>query len=249
MQVGWSGAGYGSQVNSGAGSVTTKNGGNITVTTRYGDVNTGSDTAGFDYHNQVPYYTVDWSLGGISTAAGGNVTISAGGNVISYLPSGNSSVAAGDAGTGAFGPAPGMLRYRRRQCLWALCFTDGVGTITAGQNAGAAAGNPFALSLIDGSWSVNAPNGNIYLQEVRKPNGVFNNVSGKGGLGKHLFGYGSDASVDLTAGKGVYLTSLNVPRPSGAVPVLYPPILDITAGSGGVTLEGNVTCFLRRIKI
>ena len=244
VQVGWSGAGYGSQVNSGAGSVTTKNGGNITVTTRYGDVNTGSDTAGFDYHNQVPYYTVDWSLGGISTAAGGNVTISAGGNVISYLPSGNSSVAAGDAGTGAFGPAPGNVTITAGGSVYGhYVLADGVGTITAGQNAGAAAGNPFALSLIDGSWSVNAPNGNIYLQEVRDPNGVFNNVSGKGGLGKHLFGYGSDASVDLTAGKGVYLTSLNVPRPSGAVPVLYPPILDITAGSGGVTLEGNVTLF------
>ena len=41
------------------------------------------------------------------------------------------------------------------------------------RNVGAADGNPFALSLASGGWSVNAPNGNIYLQEVRNPNGVF----------------------------------------------------------------------------
>ena len=57
-----------------------------------------------------------------------------------------------------------------------------------------------------------------------------------------MFNYAPQAYVDLTA-NGVYLTSLNVPRPYGAVPVLYPPVLDITAGSGGVTLEGNVTLF------
>jgi hypothetical protein len=35
----------------------------------------------------------------------------------------------------------------------------------------------------------------------------------------------------------------NFLRPDGEVPVLYPPILDITAGSGGVTLDGDVTLF------
>ena len=123
-----------------------------------------------------------------------------------------------------------------------------MGTITAGQDAGAPTGiNSFALSLIDGSWNINAPNGNIYLQEVRNPNGVFNNRTGgtKGhpnSAGQYWFNYSPQAAVDLNA-VGVYLTDLNVPRPNGNVPVLYPPILDITAGSGGVTLQGNVTLF------
>ena len=247
VQVGWSGAAFGSQVNSGAGFVTTLNSGNINVTAVYGDVNTGSDPVGYVYSGSNPNITVSANvggintLGGISTAAGGNVTINAGGNVISYLPTGNTSTAAEDGGTGAFGPGDaGNVTINAGGSVYGhYVVADGTGTIIAGQNVGAAAGNPFALSLMAGSWNVNAPNGNIYLQEVRNPNGVFNSKSGKE---KHLFNYGADASVDLTA-YGVFLTGQSVPRPFGAVPVLYPPILDITAGAGGVTLGASVILF------
>jgi hypothetical protein len=104
-------------------------------------------------------------------------------------------------------------------------------------------GKLFALSLINGSWNVNAPNGNIYLQEVRNPNGVFNNIGSAKTANYHLFDYSSDAAVNLTAGNGVFLTDINIPRPDGNVPVIYPPTLDISAGAGGVTLQGNVTLF------
>ena len=86
----------GGGLNSGTGSITTTGGGSISVKTQNGDVNTGADSSGFLYTQPSgrggtllpPYYTVSSTLGGISTAAGGNVSINAGGNVISYLPSG-----------------------------------------------------------------------------------------------------------------------------------------------------------------
>ena len=243
--------------------IRTMNGGNISVYTKYGDVNTGANPLGFVYNSNYnpdvtdPDYDPQLysiannsgaSLGGISTAAGGNVTINAGGNVISYLPTGSTSAQSGgtafhDAGTGAFGAAPGNVTITAGGSVYGhYVLADGVGSITVLQNVGAAAGNPFALSLISGSWNVAAPNGDIYLQEVRNPNGVFNNVASLGSGGKHLFDYSPQAAVDLTAG-GVYLTGQNIPRPSDDVQVIYPPILNITAGAGGVVLEGNVTLF------
>ena len=257
VQVGWMGVDTGA-VNSGSGSITTTAGGNIKVTAQYGDVNTGSDANGFQYkqpsgihHNILvpPYYTVSTSLGGISTADGGNVTINAGQDVMSYSPSGTET---DDAGTGAFGSQAGNVIINAGGNVYGhYMLANGTGTITAGKNAGDPFGeNSFALSLIVGTWNVNAPNGNIYLQEVRNPNGVFNNTGKDASVAAHLFDYAPEATVNLDAGNGVYLTDdSSMPRPqlSGQpvdnVPVLYPPILNITAGSGGVTLEGNVTLF------
>jgi hypothetical protein len=252
VQTGWMGTGTGS-VNGGTGSITTAAGGNIAVTAQYGDVNTGSDANGFLYkqptglhHNILvpPYYTVSPSLGGISTAAGGNVTINAGGNVLSYLPAGTES---DDAGTGAFGSQPGNVTITASNNVYGhYVLANGLGTITAVNNVGVpSGGNSVALSVIDGDWDVTAQNGNIYLQEVRNPNGVFNSTGNDGSVAAHLFDYGSQATVSLTAGNGVYLTDVNVPRLSVAdeVPIIYPPILNVTAGSGGVTLHGNMTLF------
>ncbi len=57
---------------------------------------------------------------------------------------------------------------------------NGVGTITADGDIGASidtlTADPtkgFALSLVKGSWNVLAPNGSIYVQDVRNPNGIF----------------------------------------------------------------------------
>ena len=248
VQVGWTGeASAPGTVNSGSGGITTAKGGNISVTTLYGDVNTGSDSHGFIYQNTSPYCTADPNLGGISTAAGGNVTITAGGDVISYNPSG--ITLAGDAGTGAFGSQQsGNVTITAGGNVYGhYVLANGLGTVTAGNDVGVpSGGGSFALSLIDGSWNVNAPNGNIYLQEVRNPNGLFNTVTPRRGQPstQNLFTYGLQDAVDLTAGIGVYLTDLNIPRlAADPIPVLYPPILDITAGPGGVTLQGNVTLF------
>jgi filamentous hemagglutinin family protein len=248
VQVGWMGAATG-EINSGSGSISTTAGGSINVTTQYGDVNTGSDANGYLYtqphgihHTLVPpYYTVSSGLGGISTAAGGNVTIDAGNDVYSYNPSGPT-----DAGTGAFGSKPGNVNITAGDNIYGhYVLADGVGTISAGNTVGVSGGgNSFALSLVDGTWNVNAPNGNIYLQEVRNPNGVFNNTGNDASVAAHLFDYGADATVNLTAGIGVYLTGAGVPRLSAdPVQIIYPPILDISAGSGGVNLQTALTLF------
>ena len=122
---------------------------------------------------------------------------------------------------------------------------NGVGSITACENVGApVGGDSFALSLIAGSWSVNATNGDIYVQEVRNPNGVFNHTGHDGSVAAHLFDYAPQAAVSLNAGNGVYLTDAGLPRlPGDAVQVIYPPILNLTAGACGVTLQDNLTLF------
>ncbi len=109
VQVGWGGVGNST---GGSASISTVGGGNIRVTTDYGDVQTGQSSQGYTYSTlrltpAAPfYYSVASGLGGISTAAGGDVTINAAGNVFSYLPNGTT---ASDAGTGAFGPQPGNV--------------------------------------------------------------------------------------------------------------------------------------------
>jgi filamentous hemagglutinin family protein len=233
--------------------IRTLDGGNIDVTAAYGDVNTGANPQGYNYKKTAPYATASTVLGGISTVAGGNVTINAGGDVLSFLPSGSTSD--GDAGTGAFGPEPGNVTINAGGNVYGhYVLANGLGTITAGDNvgisSGSSVGTEFALSLIDGTWNVNAPNGNIYLQEVRNPNGIFNTSGNDNSAASHLFNYDPQAAVDLNAGIGVYLTGTvaALPRPSvGGTPdevqVIYPPILNIFAGAGGVNLLGPVTLF------
>src|SRR5262249_40143124 len=121
---------------------------------------------------------------------------------------------------------------------------NGHGSITAGQDAGGpVASKNLALSLAKGSWDVSAQSGSIYLQEVRNPNGIFNAVGDLSSLSRHYFDYDSEASVSLNAGNAVYLTGLSLPRPNGPLPAIYAPQLSISAGSGGVVLQANVTLF------
>jgi filamentous hemagglutinin family protein len=257
VQVGWTGASGGQGVaNSGIGRITTIGGGTITVTTEHGDVNTGGNTSGFNYLKNAPFYTpftvnpftgtigTTTTLGGISTAAGGDVTIAAGGDVTSFYPTGSSgkSVATADPGTGAFGSQPGNVTINAGGNVFGhYVMMNGVGSIIAGADAGNVSQN-ISLSGARGSWNVNAA-GNIYLQEVRNPNGIFNVQGGSSSAAYHFFDYDPMASVGLTAGDGVYLTGQNIPRPNDNVPILLPPSLSISAGSGGVTLENNMTMF------
>ena len=254
----------------GSGAIRTVGGGNIDVTTEYGNVNSGTGTFGFNYLPTAPYFTPSPLLSGISTAAGGNVNINAGGDVNSFsaeqVVSGTSMW--GDPGTGAFGSEPGNVTISAGGSVYGhFVEVNGTGTITAGQNIGIAPSpsNPnvverdVALSLVTGSWNLNAGwnpvtqsiqsgIGNIFLQEVRNPNGVFNDSTTTSGrrtvpaAGNHLFDYDPQASVSLTAGDGVYLTGHDLPRPSYAlnvqpVPMLLPPIVIINAGPGGVSLQ------------
>ncbi|MGA2748822.1 MAG: immunoglobulin domain-containing protein [Verrucomicrobiota bacterium] len=234
----------GNSVAVGTGFVHTTGGGGINVTTELGDVNSGTSTSGFNYLTTAPYCTPSPTLGGISTAAGGDVNITAAGNATSYFPIGTG--ASGDAGTGAFGSQPGNVTIQAGASVFGhFVVVNGTGTITAGQGDIGNSSQNVALSLVAGSWSLNAPNGDVYLQEVRNPNGVFNTTGRPNSGGNHLFNYDPNASVFLAAGDGVYLTGFNRPRTSDAVnlPVLLPPTLNITAGVGGVNLENNATLF------
>ena len=224
------------------GAVITGPGGNISVQAVAGNVNCGSSTTGYDFVSTGVGYTVDAGLGGISTASGGNVTIQAGGNITAPLPTGKSSQQT-DAGSGAFGAAPGNVTLTAGGNVTGhYVLANGTGTITA-NNAGTSAHN-LALSLIKGGWVVNAAD-NIFLQEVRNPNGVFNTVPNEGGGNTELlFNYDPLASVTLNAGNGVTIVGNGLPRVNGtAEPLIFPPILMINAGAGGITLDSSLDLF------
>lgn len=235
--------------------IRTLGGGSINVTTQFGDINSGGNSTGYIFSRGVNFYSVNTDptldlLGGISTAAGGDVNLTAGGNVISYLPPpvlGSGTI--GDGGSGAFGPQAGNVTVKAGgSILGHYVVADGIGSLTAGVNVGDAS-QGLALSLVKGAWNVNAPapNGSIYMQEVRNPNGTFNNTKSTA-PGYYFYDYDPQASVSLNAGNLVEFSGANVPRtsPEANSPVvlyLYPPILDITAGAEGVRMDADVTLF------
>ncbi len=122
---------------------------------------------------------------------------------------------------------------------------NGTGTITAGRDAGTST-RLLALSLVSGGWTVNAAR-DILLQEVRNPNGIFNNTGFGSSATKHFFDYAPDAYTVLNAGNSVQLRGTSLPRyndifEEGIAPI-YPGTLQITAGAGGVILGNDVTLF------
>ena len=246
-----------------SGGITTFGGGNISVSAQYGDVNTGQNYIGYDFGlGAAPYYAVDGYLGGISTAAGGNVTIHAGRDVISYLPRQsdflNPQYIEGDAGAGAFGPQPGNVTITAGRNVYGhYVVANGIGTITAGGNIGvplnsADQSQAFALSLISGGWNVYAPNGSIYVQDIRNPNGVFGEYPGSSSTtyaGYHYFDYALSSSVLLEAGNSVEFTGVDAPQtpPSisgkAPIPFILPPSLQVITGSGDFILDTSLILF------
>jgi filamentous hemagglutinin family protein len=230
------------EVKVGNGSVNTTGGGGISVVTTVGNITTGVNGAGYNFG--VSSYAPLLPLGGISTGAGGNVTLDAGQDVISF-PAATVSLA--DAGSGAFAlNQPGIVTVTAgRNVTGHFVAADSVdasgnlvaSTITAGQAAGKS-GALLSLSLVKGGWQVTA--NSIDLQEVRDPNGVFN---AKGGSASHLFDYDPQSFVSLIAANSVELNGTSVPRGDDAVPVVYPPTLNISAGPGGVMFDSDVILY------
>jgi filamentous hemagglutinin family protein len=235
------------------GAIRTIGGGSIEVTALSGDINSGTDPIGYSFRlSGLGYVPAGSALGGISTAAGGDVTITAGGNVTSYLPSGMDSSHT-DGGSGAFGREAGVVTVTAGGNVYghfvaANSQRNGqvvASTITSLHGSIGEYGNPVALSLMTGGWQLNAPGGDVWLQEVRNPNGVFNARGSYTAPWRHLFDYDPHAFVDIRAGDSVHLDGGLLPRLSEVenVPVLYPPSLFITAGSGGVILGSDLTLF------
>lgn len=218
------------------GAVISGPGGNINVQALSGNVNCGTSTAGYTF--TTTGYAVNPGLGGISTASGGNVNIQSGGNITAPLPVGNAS-SQSDYGSGSFGAAPGNVTLTAGGNVTGhYSLANGTGAVTANE-AGTSAQN-LALSLIEGEWMINAAD-SIFLQEVRNPNGMFNNSNLNF---KYLFNYDPMASVVLGAGNGVTITGSDLPRITGAdEPLIFPPSLTIEAGGGGITLDQSLSSF------
>jgi filamentous hemagglutinin family protein len=273
----------GQDITVGSGYVITTGGGSISAHALAGNIDTGSDAQGYHFNNNVgslsAAYTLQNGLGGISTAAGGDVTLIAGGDVTSVLPgkgvyyydgnqvSPNNGTDYTTAGSGAYGSQPGNVTIvAGGNVTGHYLVANGTGSIFAGVqmdangnpikdasgnyvlgSTGSAGTDPlnpnFALSLITGGWNVTAAQ-NILLQEVRNPNGVFD-VSG-GSSYNHYFNYAPGDYVNLDAGNLVQLGTLpsSLPRLTGTqIPFIYPSIVNIDAGAGGVHLIGGTAPF------
>ncbi len=238
------------------GGIATLGGGNISVTAQYGDVNTGNNVNGYDFSSGG--YAVDSFVGGISTAAGGNVTINAGQDVISYLPVQNAwNDAAGDPGTGTFSPnKSGNLTITAGRNIYGnYVVGDGTGKITAGGDVGVGLSSKnlttesFALSLINAQCSVYAPNGNIYVQDIDNPNGIFNDASIKGSAYHKFDASYADSSVLLDAADNVEITGFQAPQAAPSVlqsgttiPMWVPSSFSVIAGDN-FTMDSTVILF------
>ena len=151
------------------------------MTAQLGDVNTGGNPTGFTfgphYSGDPNYYYVSPTLGGISTAAGGDVSITAGQRLASYLPvQGDYGNAVYDGGAGAFGAQPGNVTISAGGNVsghYVLVNGGGQCHRRWQRRAPSTQSGGFALSLVKGGWSVYAPNGSIYVQDIRNPNGTF----------------------------------------------------------------------------
>jgi filamentous hemagglutinin family protein len=254
----------------GSGSIRTTGGGSIGLQALAGNINAGTANGGYVF--SVFGSTVSPNLGGIATAAGGNVTLQAGNDIISTptVPAGQTPGA-----SGAYGSQPGNVTLSAgNEILGNFNLANGVGTILAGvqvQNGQVArilnptadvgsSIHPVSLSLIAGSWNVWAAD-DIFLAEVRNPSGTFNDntvavpagqFSGNTdnstvpGRSEFLFNYAPNAAANFWAGDAITLTGANLPRLNNEnddMPPIYPPILTLTAGSGGIAVNNPIILY------
>ncbi len=251
----------------GSGSVYTTGGGSIYANALTGDINCGTANGGYQF--SIFGYSPVAVLGGISTAAGGDVTLIAGNNITSLptTPSGQSPGASGAYRSG------NVTLIAGNQVLGNYTLANGVGTILAGVqlqanqpvilNPAASIGSlqrPVNLSLIKGSWSAWS-GGDIYVGEVRNPNGTFNanplTVPSGTFFGNEdnatvptkssfLFDYAPDAAANFWAGNAITLVGGNLPRVSGqnqGMAPIYAPNLSLNAGAGGITIDSSIMLY------
>jgi filamentous hemagglutinin family protein len=260
----------GESIEVGDGAIRTTGGGSINLTSLAGDINAGTGNGGYLF--SLYGYSVSPTVGGIATAAGGDVTLTAGDDIIS-TPTASTGQALG--ASGAYGSEPGNVTLTAgNEVIGNFTVANGTGTIQAGVqvqngqppqilNSSASIGTsttPVSLSLINGAWNVWS-GGNIYISEVRNPNGTFNsselgvpNGEFTGNVGNptvpsstsFLFDYAANAAANFWAGNGITLTGANLPRIAGEnedMPPVYPPILTLNAGAGGITVNNTLVLY------
>jgi len=226
------------------GYVRTVGGGNIHLHAFSGDINAGEKNDGYNFSNSG--YSISLAgLGGVSTAAGGDVILEAGHDVISVptTPNGQRPGA-----SGAYGAEEGDVTVIAGHLIKGnFLVRNGVGTLQAGVqvengevtrtlNPEANIGEttaPVSLSLIRGTWNVWAAH-DLWVSEVRNPNGTFNNnrlsvppgaysgnLNNAGGItappirSAFLFDYAADAAANFWAGNAITLKGENLPRITG----------------------------------
>jgi filamentous hemagglutinin family protein len=220
--------------NPGIGSyINTAGGGNIYVNAQYGDINAGQNYTGYTIGNNG--LKLGQNVGGISTLAGGNVTLDAGNDVIS-IPQTRTTSATTPGASGAYG-AGDVTVIAGNQITGNFLVSNGTGKLEAGVSVDSdnnvTVNNPTAdigtaqqgvnLSLISGNWQVFAAR-NLYVTEVNNPNGTFNansiripantfvgNIDGSGNItlptakSGNLFNYAPNAGASFWAGNAITL--------------------------------------------
>lgn len=248
----------------GRGYVATTGGGAIFADALSGDISTGTtqvglNNTGYSFNTGNNTYTPGTvasgktTYGGIGTFDGGDLTLIAGGSI-------NPSASSATAVAGAFGSAPGDVTLAaNKQISGTFNVADGTGTMLAGVSVSNgkvsilnAAGNigtsvsPVTLGLIGGadgaSWNLFAAN-NLYLQEVRNPNGSANaNAQNTPGV----FDYAGNAAANLWAGNALQLGSASTALSGNGAKsgeAVYCPTLELTSGTGGITIYNSIVLF------
>jgi filamentous hemagglutinin family protein len=227
----------GKEIIVGTGYIRTDGGGNISIVTGSGNVNAGSDQTANQFTRQGTIPNLD-GVGGIATQAGGDVAISVGNSIVSTL-----------ATVGCYG-AGDVTLTAQNSITGTYQVVNGAGVATA--DSVGTASLPISLSLAAGSWTATAQYGtgntlgDIFLNEVFNPNGSLNSNPQSYGAGiAFQFNYAANASVSLTAGNSVNLlgSSLATTTSNPDRPPIYPPILNITAGAGGVNLGNDLVLY------
>ncbi len=278
----------------GLGYIRTVGGGSIHLQAFAGDVDAGKRNDSYEFISTGVGYRVSTATsngltgpGGITTEKGGDVTVEAGNDIISSptlvtgrppggsgalgAEAGNVTLKAGDAIRGNF-----FLRNGTGQLLAGVTLTTDpvthLDTLPQVTNPAADIGtelDPVSLNLVSGSWSLWSGR-DIFLREIRNPNGTFNGIAlpvaagsylgnSTGGLGADevvvkptrssafRFDYAPTAAANLWAANGIELLGSNLPRVSGQNDknpvIVYPPQLSLEAGAGGIQIRNSLTLF------
>jgi filamentous hemagglutinin family protein len=256
----------------GNGCINTVGGGSILANALSGDVNAGVNNNGYAYSSFGYHITAASSVsglpqvGGIATIGGGDVTLEAGNNVISepIVPASANNPANGIFGSpgasGAYGSQAGNVTViTGNQIFGNYLVRNGTGMLEAGVsiqngqvtqilNPTADIGSPtdpVSLSLVSGNWDAWAAQ-DLYIAEVRNPNGTFNpnkvrsglltpsanypgNIDASGNVTSppfsqaFLFDYAPDAGASFWAGNSITLGEIAIlPRVSSPVSSALP---------------------------
>ena len=217
----------------GRGFIRTAGGGSINLRTGDGDVDAGTKSDGYVF-SRSGYAISPAGLGGIGTAAGGNVSINAGGDILGFF-----------APIGAFGSQAGEVSLTAGRSVFGnFMVRNGTGTMQASLDAGSQS-SPVSLGLVSGGWNVNA-GWDVFLNEIYNPNGVLNpNRVLYGARIAFQFDYALDAYANLVGSNSVHLLGNNLARvaQNAARPAIYAPCLSVMAGAGGVELGNDLVLY------